>query len=55
MMYLLLQALDGFLLVASSEGTIVYLSESVHHHLGIFQVRRVTLTVMKPARRCTCM
>jgi hypothetical protein len=39
LVYPLLQALDGFLLVASSDGTIVYLSESIHHHLGIFQVR----------------
>jgi hypothetical protein len=38
------QALDGFLLVASSDGTIVYLSESIHHHLGIFQVRHLRVT-----------
>ncbi len=33
-----LQALDGFLLVLSSDGVVIYISESVHHHLGIFQV-----------------
>jgi len=34
----LLQALDGFMMVALLDGTIVYLSESVHKHLGLFQV-----------------
>ncbi len=33
-----LQALDGFLMVALTDGTITYLSESIHKHLGLFQV-----------------
>ena len=32
------QALDGFLLVLSSDGVVIYTSESIHHHLGLFQV-----------------
>ena len=34
----LLQDLDGLMMVALLDGTIVYLSESVHKHLGPFQV-----------------
>ncbi|KAK2561643.1 Neuronal PAS domain-containing protein 3 [Acropora cervicornis] len=34
----LLQALDGFLLVLSSEGKVLYVSETVSNHLGLSQV-----------------
>ena len=35
---LFFQSLDGFLLVAMGDGTITYISESIHKHLGLFQV-----------------
>ena len=35
---LLLQSLDGFLMVIGGDGSIVYISESIHKHLGLFQV-----------------
>ena len=34
-----LQSLDGFVLVTLGDGTVIYLSESIHKHLGLFQVR----------------
>jgi hypothetical protein len=34
-----LQALQGFLLVVSSDGDLVFLSENVNEHLGISQVK----------------
>ena len=36
--FLSLQALDGFLMVTQVDGTIVFLSESIHKHMGLFQV-----------------
>ena len=33
-----LQAMDGFLVVLLSDGSIVYLSESIQKHMGLFQV-----------------
>lgn len=33
------QALDGFLMVISREGRILYVSESISHFLGLRQVR----------------
>jgi hypothetical protein len=35
---LFLPALNGFLLVCDLRGIIVYVSDNVHHHLGLFQV-----------------
>ena len=35
---LLLQSLDGFLTVIGGDGSLVYISESIHKHLGLFQV-----------------
>ena len=32
------QSLDGFLMVVTGEGTIIYISENIHKHLGLFQV-----------------
>ena len=37
-MYMYMQALDGFLMVTQLDGTIIFLSESIHKHLGLFQV-----------------
>lgn len=36
---LFLQALQGFLLVVSADGDMVFLSENVNQHLGLTQVR----------------
>jgi hypothetical protein len=36
-----LQALQGFLLVVSSDGDLVFLSENVNEHLGISQVNLI--------------
>lgn len=35
-----MQALDGFLMVLSSDGDIVYVSENIHDYIGIQQVYR---------------
>ena len=35
---LMIEALDGFVLVLLFDGTIIYLSENVHKYLGLFQV-----------------
>lgn len=35
-----LKALDGFLMVLTEEGDMIYLSENVNKHLGLSQVRR---------------
>jgi len=35
---LMTEALDGFVLVALGDGTIVYVSENIHKYLGLFQV-----------------
>lgn len=34
---LMIEAMDGFLIVLLSDGSIIYLSESIHKHLGLFQ------------------
>ena len=36
---LMIEALDGFVLVLLFDGTIIYLSENVNKYLGLFQVR----------------
>lgn len=38
-----LKALDGFLMVLTEEGDMIYLSENVNKHLGLSQVRRCYL------------
>ena len=35
------QALDGFILTALSDGTVVYLSDNIHKHLGLFQSEHI--------------
>ena len=35
------EALDGFVMVALSDGMIVYISESIHKHLGLFQSEHI--------------
>ncbi len=35
------QALDGFILVALSDGTVEYVSENIHKHLGLFQSEHI--------------
>ena len=32
------QALDGFMMVIQIDGTVVFLSDSIHKYLGLFQV-----------------
>ena len=39
------QSLDGFLLVILSDGTIVYLSESIHKHMGLFQSEHIGYSI----------
>ncbi len=36
-----LQALDGFVLVTLLDGTVVYVSENIHKHLGLFQSEHI--------------
>lgn len=36
---LLLKALEGFLLIVSADGDIIFLSENVNEYLGLSQVR----------------
>ena len=40
------KALDGFLLVLSQEGDMIYISENVSKHIGINQVRYSLLEIM---------
>jgi hypothetical protein len=47
-----LQALDGFLMVTQIDGTIVFLSESIHKHMGLFQVNNQKLSILHNIR-CT--
>jgi light-regulated signal transduction histidine kinase (bacteriophytochrome) len=42
-----LKSLEGFLVVMSSEGDIVYMSENVSDYLGITQVKLVFYSVIK--------
>ncbi len=39
-----LQSLDGFLMTCTGDGTIVFLSDTIHKHLGLFQVATTTAT-----------
>ena len=39
---LMTEALDGFVMVLFSDGTIVYLSENIHKYLGLPQVFYIT-------------
>ena len=40
--YCVLQAMDGFLLVITADGTILYVSRNILHHLGFNQVNNQT-------------
>lgn len=39
------QALDGFMLVISSDGRILYTSESISNYLGLRQVRKSAIAI----------
>lgn len=48
-----LKALDGFLMVLTEEGDMIYLSENVNKHLGLSQVRR-RVAGWGGCRSCAC-
>lgn len=36
---LVMKALDGFLIILSTEGDVIYVSENIQEHIGIQQVK----------------
>lgn len=37
---MVMKALDGFLIIMSKDGDVIYVSENIHEYIGINQVRR---------------
>lgn len=44
---LMSEALDGFLMVTQVDGTIVFLSESIHKHMGLFQSEHIGVNMFE--------
>ncbi|KAL1461960.1 hypothetical protein WDU94_013820 [Cyamophila willieti] len=49
---LYLKALDGFVLVLSTEGDLVFLSENVNHHLGLSQIDLMGQSIYEVTHPC---
>lgn len=46
-----LGVLEGFLMVLSTQGDMIFLSENVSQHMGLTQVRRIRQTGLCPSGR----